>query len=152
MITSCSFEVFRDRLTDVRYRQVRAFRPVAMLTADGSRAQEVIQLQPVSTGNLFPDAPAWDRLGYEPGCLGQDVVVTPEVLASRFESLGTQTFSEDLEQAQRELEAENRDFNDRQWVASTVRRYLQSRDVASQLDVLHYVLLKEYERAGAAPS
>jgi hypothetical protein len=147
-------EVFRDRVTGVCYTEALALYRVAVIDGPGKVSTRGTLLTPFGG---HPDVD-WDdpdktltrsdqvaQHGFVPNNWGQDVLVTDEQLASRFENLGMLSREVDFEAAVAHYESECCDFSNRQALIASTIRQLQNRTPALQACEL-YTLLKDYQK------
>lgn len=150
MISIIKTEVFRDSLTGYHYSKVYAFRPIAVLSAGGNPAHQGILLKRYSFETTGPEEfelPLTSneaKLGYPARCLGQEILVTDDILATRFVNIGILEHEVDFLAEIAYYEAEECDFSNRPWVARLVARFLKRERVVGQHSCLIYTLLKDY--------
>ncbi len=147
-------EVFRDKVTGVCYTKAPAIKRVAVIDGPGKVSTFGTRLTPY--GN-HPDID-WDGLafeqdhreqiaehGFSPGCWGQDVLVTEEQMASRFENLGVLSREVDFDAAVAHYESECCDFSNRPaMIASTIRQLMRMTPALQACEL--YTLLKDYQK------
>jgi hypothetical protein len=145
-------DVLRDRETGVCYTREHQLYPIAVIDGAGKSTTFGVMLTPYG-GH---EAVEWDgeemieaganvkaKFGFIPQRWGQDILVTEEQLATRFESLGRLSKEVDLEAVVRQYSEECVDFTYRQGVIKAVTRQLQ-RMVPAMWACEIYTLLKDY--------
>jgi hypothetical protein len=145
-------EVFRDKVTGACYTKKFSHKPVAVLDGPGPATVFGLLLQPYE-GPLSEDVelrsedqvPSRDEIGYPPEDLCQELLVTKDQFAERFESLGLQSEEIDLEAAVRQYEQENCDFSDREYVLRHAQQMLQRESYPGHWACVTYTLIKDYQ-------
>lgn len=145
-------EVLRDRETGVCYTRVFQLSPIAVIDGSGAATTFGVMLTPYG-GH---EAVEWDgmpmieagaevkaKFGFIPHRWGQDILVTPEQLEHRFESLGHLSKEINLDAVVARYEEECCDFSNRKAVIKAVTQHLQ-RMVPAMWACEVYTLLKDF--------
>lgn len=145
-------EVLRDRETGVCYTREHQLCPIAVIDGAGATKTFGVLLTPYG-GH---EAVEWDgmpmieagaevkeKFGFIPHRWGQDILVTPEQLKTRFESLGKLSKEVDLDAVVRHYEEECVNFSNRHGVIKAVTKHLQ-RMVPAMWACEIYTLLKDF--------
>lgn len=145
-------EVYKDTLTGVCYSKGYAFKPIAVIDGPGKSSIFGVLLEPYgdhpsADWNGIEEWEDWEarvaKFGFQPNAWGQDVLVTEEQLASRFEYLGELSKEIDMDAAVQQYEQECCDFSKREKVAQSAIQQLQKMVPALWACEL-YTLIKDY--------
>lgn len=143
--------VYRDKVTGLYYTEKNNFRPLVALTGEGKPELSGVVL--TQTGDYNPEWPAPDfnklygsdteDFGYPASCFGQDLLVTEEGLASRFENMGKHTVEYSTLKTIAHYEEECCDFSQTDWVADLAIR-LMARGHPHQATCVMHTLIEHY--------
>lgn len=145
-------KVLRDRETGVCYTREYQLHPIAVIDGAGAAKTFGVMLTPYG-GH---EAVEWDgmpmieagaevktKFGFIPHRWGQNILVTPEQLETRFESLGKLSKEIDLDAVVRKYEGECVNFDNRKGVIRSVARHLTHMAPAMWACEV-YTLLKDF--------
>lgn len=143
--------VYRDRITGLYYTEKYTHRPLVVI--DGVDRPTVSGIVLTQTGDYNKDWPSPDfnqlynsddvDFGYPAACFGQDLLVTPEGLISRFENMGPHTVEYSTLQAIAGYEDECCDFSQADWVADLAIRFMTN-EYPCQSTCIQHTLIEHF--------